>query len=108
MVPIEATWKINGRGSWEMSMEGAVAIFQVRDDGRLKTQPCRPLEVAWKGRILRTFDQLDLGCERRRQGSQDNFEISRLGTEIVLPFSETGKCELMDLKRGLFGADGGI
>lgn len=52
--------------------------------------------------------QVGLGCEGRRQGSSDNFEISGLGAEIMLPFSERRNTqpEITDLERDLFGASG--
>lgn len=69
---VEAMWKMNWRGSWENSVEGAVAMTKARDDGKRKTQPYSYITACWARQILRTFDQPALGWEGRRQGLQDN------------------------------------
>lgn len=47
-VTTEAMWKMNGRRSWETSVEEAVAMTRARDGERLKTQPCRYIRTCWE------------------------------------------------------------
>ena len=72
-------------------MEENAVMTQARDDKSENT--ALQMQVVWGGRLLGTFDQAGLGHEGRRQGSQENSEISGLGTEIALPCSEKGNTQ---------------